>query len=534
VQSSALPPGDLAARASEPEALARDSLRLSPPSEPEAQARDSHDLGRPSEPEARARDSHDLGRPSEPEARARDSHDLGRPSEPEARARDSLGLGPRVQPARRHLARELRGNLDTIVLKALEKDRDRRYPSAADLAADLRAHLTGDPISAHPPTPWTRAMRWIGRHPVFATTALCVSIAALGIGGTLATIRYLWSWPYEIVPSPDGRRARLVSVAGHVIYDGWQTTRKNGIVLAELVPRPHQLGGGQVAVLAFGQTYDLPAECGALCVYELNNLRKPWWQGRVAEDELLPDPLNRSYTAGDFPVFFAHVADIFDDPTCPGDEIVAVFLAAAYTQCIYRIYDLTGRVRWQVWHDGQPRNCHWMSDERLLVFGAINGQVHWPERGHPEVDRRDHPQVVFAVRPELDAIHSGDDAWLRADRPGHLGLAWYKCLLPADVMDRIDTWELLPGFGGHQPGCYVQVSVMVDKRLIAATWWFVDAHGNEARPGYRETTDGYKQNLKEHPPGDPARLPEPETFRLGDLPAMKPTTQLTTQPATAP
>jgi hypothetical protein len=46
--------------------------------------------------------------------------------------------------------RALRGDLETIVLQALEKDRDRRYQSAAELAADLRRYLASEPITARP------------------------------------------------------------------------------------------------------------------------------------------------------------------------------------------------------------------------------------------------------------------------------------------------------------------------------------------------------------------------------------------------
>jgi serine/threonine protein kinase len=50
----------------------------------------------------------------------------------------------------RRLARLLRGELDWVVMRALEKDRVRRYQSPADLAADVERYLAGKPVDAHP------------------------------------------------------------------------------------------------------------------------------------------------------------------------------------------------------------------------------------------------------------------------------------------------------------------------------------------------------------------------------------------------
>src|SRR5690606_31873960 len=51
-----------------------------------------------------------------------------------------------------HLSRQLRGDLDTIVLKALQKEPARRYGSADQLAADVRRYLEGRPVLARPDT----------------------------------------------------------------------------------------------------------------------------------------------------------------------------------------------------------------------------------------------------------------------------------------------------------------------------------------------------------------------------------------------
>src|SRR5205085_12178440 len=51
-----------------------------------------------------------------------------------------------------HLRRQLRGDLDWIVLHATEKDRTRRYDTANDLARDVERHLKHEPVSARPPS----------------------------------------------------------------------------------------------------------------------------------------------------------------------------------------------------------------------------------------------------------------------------------------------------------------------------------------------------------------------------------------------
>src|SRR5207237_193771 len=56
----------------------------------------------------------------------------------------------------RHLNRAVHGELDWIAMKALEKDRSRRYETAGDFAADLARYLTDRPVEACPPSAWYR------------------------------------------------------------------------------------------------------------------------------------------------------------------------------------------------------------------------------------------------------------------------------------------------------------------------------------------------------------------------------------------
>ena len=77
---------------------------------------------------------------------------------------------------RRQLGRVLRNELDWIVMKAFEKDRNRRYESASALGLDTQRYLNDEPIQARPVTPWWRARKWARRHP---TTSVAASIGAL-------------------------------------------------------------------------------------------------------------------------------------------------------------------------------------------------------------------------------------------------------------------------------------------------------------------------------------------------------------------
>jgi WD40 repeat protein/tetratricopeptide (TPR) repeat protein len=71
----------------------------------------------------------------------------------------------------RHLDRAVRGELDWIVMKALEKDRRRRYETASDFAADVMRYLTDQPVAACPPSVWYRFGKFTRRNQRVLTAA---------------------------------------------------------------------------------------------------------------------------------------------------------------------------------------------------------------------------------------------------------------------------------------------------------------------------------------------------------------------------
>ena len=78
------------------------------------------------------------------------------------------------------LTRQLRGDPDAVVLKALEKDRKRRYGSPSDLAADLGRYLRNEPVSAHTPSAAYRASKYIRRHRLGVAMATAAVLLLVG------------------------------------------------------------------------------------------------------------------------------------------------------------------------------------------------------------------------------------------------------------------------------------------------------------------------------------------------------------------
>jgi serine/threonine protein kinase len=78
------------------------------------------------------------------------------------------------------LSRELRGDLDWIAMRALEKDPVRRYASASEFAADLTRHLENQPVLARKPTLGYRATKFLRRNTGGVIAALIVLLALLG------------------------------------------------------------------------------------------------------------------------------------------------------------------------------------------------------------------------------------------------------------------------------------------------------------------------------------------------------------------
>ncbi|MGK0186274.1 MAG: WD40 repeat protein/serine/threonine protein kinase [Verrucomicrobiales bacterium] len=112
----------------------------------------------------------------------------------------------------------LKGDIDWIVMKCLEKDRDRRYETANGLAADLKRHLNSEPVLARSPSPTYKLRKFIrrNRRSVMAAAAL-VLVLCLGLAGTsLGLVR----------TRAEALRARLAENAAMQDRDSANTARQ--------------------------------------------------------------------------------------------------------------------------------------------------------------------------------------------------------------------------------------------------------------------------------------------------------------------
>jgi serine/threonine protein kinase/Flp pilus assembly protein TadD len=109
------------------------------------------------------------------------------PPKPSARLSDSrdslasISALRKLEPTR--LTREVRGELDLIVMKCLEKDRARRYETANGLARDIERHLQDEPVEASPPSAVYRFRKFARKNrKLIAAVVVFVSLLASGAG----------------------------------------------------------------------------------------------------------------------------------------------------------------------------------------------------------------------------------------------------------------------------------------------------------------------------------------------------------------
>jgi tetratricopeptide (TPR) repeat protein len=157
------------------------------------------------------------------------------PSKPSTRLSmdESLpSLAARRDTEPRKLMRMLRGDLDWVVMKCLEKQRDRRYETASALARDVQRYLDGDPVEACPPSAGYRLRKFAGKHrAALATTAAFVAL--------LATATAVSAWQAVRATRAEertrGERDRAVKAEGKARIEADRAKTINDFLIGDLL-----------------------------------------------------------------------------------------------------------------------------------------------------------------------------------------------------------------------------------------------------------------------------------------------------------
>jgi serine/threonine protein kinase/Tfp pilus assembly protein PilF len=134
------------------------------------------------------------------------------------------------------LRRQLRGDLDWVTMKAMEKDRGRRYDTANGLGNDLERYLADQPVEARPPSTTYRIRKFVRRHQVGVGAIAAVSVALI-VGAAAATVGLVRATRAEARAKSEAATARQVSdfLVGLFKVSDPKEARGNAITAREIL-----------------------------------------------------------------------------------------------------------------------------------------------------------------------------------------------------------------------------------------------------------------------------------------------------------
>jgi hypothetical protein len=394
--------------------------------------------------------------------------------------------------------RTLRGDLETILLKSLEKDREKRYQSAAELCDDIRRYLNGDPIMARRAGALAELGRFARRHPFLVTAAVCLLMVAGTAASTVFSVSHLRQRPHTITFSPDNKEVHLVSVMGDSLRR-WRCDSG----MAAVGPIKAGEGPSLVVIGVHARTAGHPP----LAAYRTNERDgPPKWSMAIHDQELPVELIERGFRGDEFGVTWLNRGDIFDES--PGEEIIAAFGHWMYSHHLVRIIAASGDVLFQFWHDGNIGDATWLAEPQLLIMLGNNGEAYWRQRGLLD-HGRPHPDVLYAVRPVPGRVERD---WLSTHpEEGEFAAVWYKAIPPVSAEHRWRRrfYPLVPADRSRRE---FAISFHFDECEQCVITFVFDRHGNLI-PGSLIRGDGFNQW---------ADAPDPELFIPIDLPPILP------------
>ncbi|MEK6262212.1 MAG: tetratricopeptide repeat protein, partial [Planctomycetota bacterium] len=162
----------------------------------------------------------------------------------------SISAQRHMEPAK--LSKLMRGELDWIVMKTLEKDRNRRYETANGFAADVQRYLADEPVQACPPSAGYRLRKFVRRNrAALATTTLLLLMLLAAVGGVAGTIgwavRNRTALEQQVAQDRATRQAILGKEIGRALDDAAASYQRDKLpeALAQVRRAEGLLAGGE-------------------------------------------------------------------------------------------------------------------------------------------------------------------------------------------------------------------------------------------------------------------------------------------------
>ncbi|MCZ6835955.1 MAG: serine/threonine-protein kinase [Planctomycetota bacterium] len=383
------------------------------------------------------------------------------------------------------IAELIRSDLETIALKALEKDLLLRYQAVADLRRDIQHFLDREPIEARPPSLWIRILRSAGRHPIMTMIATSVGIVSAVLLSTYFIFSVLSKIPSHYVVSENKQFVTCFN-RSRIPNRLWDTKVANGI-RKFINLNSEDTFDNQALILTSFHTSAQLAERGSICGYHYANPSHMVFQLQLSDTDIPKHIQSKGFGADSFEVRRMHVLDIF--PKHQGQEILVDY-AHPNRESLLRIHGSDGTLLWESWYDGSASAFVFDPVTNRLMIGVAVNEDQWEERGFPELSQWPYTNVLLAIDLQF-APKSEKENW-----PFKNGRVVWRYFLSPPLVNASLRFEMLTDSLDSVPGVSAYWAQLLDREShsVGVIICF-DASGRRL-PQYDIPSDRYRNDVR--------------------------------------